>query len=278
MKKTEFLFLSIFISLLLTNQRVDSSTIPVKLKLISEISAVDVSCLLNFSYVCTNEGEIYKYYPKGKSVNLEVYSKVSLMRLPTCKKLAVTTNEDIFIISDTEELHVYKNGKGTFNIESLKFKARDVSSGVNGETYAISTANELLKFDTSNGEFQIILKLPVEYNRIAVGMTKEGKTRLYLIDSAFGLDEYGITDGKLQKIKTHDIYATDVAVSENNRVYVATTLYGSFVQSSKVQENEFNNIANLGVGIGVGQDLMIISKNKRLLISDGVSIKTIEDS
>lgn len=278
MKTAELLFLSMFISCLILLQKVDTSTIPVKFKLIEEMSAVDVSCMLTSSFICTSDGEIYKYFPQGKSINYEVYSKTTLMKLPSCKKIAVTANEDLFIIADSDELWIYKNGKGMFNIENLKIKAKDVSSGVNGETYAITTANELTKYDATKGQFQTVMNLPVDYKRIAVGMTKEGKARLHLIDSAFTLDEYGMIDGSFQKIMTHDIYATDVAVSETNRIYVATTLYGSFVQSSKVQDNEFNNIANLGVGICVGQDVMIITKNKRILISDGASIKTIEDS
>lgn len=285
-KKLSFFLIQIFQLMVLLNiiTKINSRDISKDYTLLEKITAKDISSNGDNTWVCTLDGDIVKInnqIPSEKrEFNMEIENQTEL---PKCSKIEANSNGSAYIIDEKNILYMYEFSSVEF-YRATKIAENVVDIGINsfGQTFYVDNKNVLYKI-TNDLKIQKYFNLDFDVIRIDVGSTKSGDVRIFLVTKTNNLVRIGIPlnivqndsldDSKLDPYRTNDvkimdIYANDVAVSSDNRLYVSSKFYGSFSYNESSEEGigvEFDRIASFGEIIAAGYEIWIVTKEGRIV-------------
>jgi hypothetical protein len=274
---------------ILPNNRVISVSISKNYKL-TNISVNDLSGNGQHTWACSASGQIVKILDDDntKVFSYEIENISKKEKIPKCARIEVTFDSSFYVVSDEGDLTRFvPTVFGFFDSIKIASDVVDIGSNLEGATFYINKKNELYKIgnkDLGTKDFkpQKYFKFKYDVERIDVGTDKDGNTYVLAVTKKnelvkflipqFILDDDKTTKGfeaiNNNKEEILDIYATDIAVGSDGRIYVASGLFGSFVYNEKSEKGfgkDWDHIATFGEQIAAGYELYIVSKAKRLL-------------
>ena len=258
----------------------------------TNISVNDLSGNGQHTWACSASGQIVKILEDDntKVFNYEIENITKKEKIPKCTRIEVTFDSSFYVVSDKGDLiRFVPTVFGFYESTKIASDVVDIGSNLEGATFYINKKNELYKIGnknlgTKNFKPQKYFKFKYDVERIDVGTDKDGVTYVLAVTKKnelvkFAIPQYVLDDDKNtkgfeainnNKEEILDIYATDIAVGSDGRIYVASGLFGSFVYNEKSEKGfgkDWDHIATFGEQIAAGYELFIVSKEKRLLKS-----------
>lgn len=235
-------------------------------------SAKDIGSNGDNTWFCSQTGQIVK-------VNNDITKRTKKLEadvegeLPTCKRIEANFDGSVFVIDDNNSLKKLTPSNIEFYATTtIAEKVEDVGCNTFGDCFYISN-KELFKIGSTNIKYYTF---PVVVERLDVGLNQNGKEVIVCVTDDKKVFKLEFT--KLPKDKTLaevdyvflDIYATDVTFGTDNRIYAATTDYGTFVyneSSAWGYGHDFDRVAPFGRSISAGYDIYVLTANNRIVRS-----------
>lgn len=234
--------------------------------------AIDISSNGDNTWFCTTQKQIVRLNPNVPKETLHLDLDLD-GTLPKCSRIEANYDGSFYLIDDTGKLSLIAlQDIELYKIYEISKDVLDVGCNNIGDCFLINKSKEVHKI-LKNKKTQKYFTLPMDGDRIDVGMSNTGGVFLVIVTKTNLAIRYDLlsepTDKKEAGVQTKifDIYATDVAIGADNRIYVATTAFGSFVYNEKSVDGigiEFDRISNMGIGIAAGYQLYLIAKTNRI--------------
>lgn len=266
------ILLIVFISILISNINCRDLYASTSWTELASSSAKDIGSNGDNTWFCSQSGQIVK-------VNNDIVKRVKKLEadtekdLPSCKRIEANFDGSFFVIDDSNNLFkFFPSNIEFYGSTKIAEKVEDVGCNTFGDCFYISN-KELFKIGSKNIKYY---SFPMIVERLDVGINQNGKEVIVCVTDDKRVFKFEFTKlpsaNSLAEIDYVflDIYATDVTFGTDNRIYAATTTYGSFVfNESSVwgYGHDFDRIAPFGKSISAGYDVYVLTNNNRIVRS-----------
>lgn len=278
--------LSVFISIIVLSSFMISSTNsfssndsnPVWTE-IQDASALDIGANGSNVWFCSEENQIIRVNNDFVKRSLNLETTILDGGFPKCLRVEASVNQLVYVIDTEKNLYEFSLNYIEF-YASRKVASEVVDVGCNqlGECFYANANNDvfLIKENENIKYFNTDSKI----KSLDSGVNSLGKKFIVVVFESKDvvrvtvIEEPTKTSSAVIEKKFLDILATDVSIGVDNRIYISTTYFGTYVfneNSDLGKGQDFKLISSFGEYLSVGETVYVISKKKRIVKANLIS-------